>query len=621
METGYIERTIHHAVERNARLFPQREALIVGDKRLTWRELHYNCNRAANALLKLGINKDEKVGCMLRNCNQFVEIFVACLEIRTSPININYRYKEEELHYILDNGDVTVLVCHPEYEVLVEAVRPRLPLLRQVVVIGPSRVGNIEWDSLIEGLPVSIPKTSWGRGMSTDEFLFFTGGTTGMPKGVIWPHENFIQTIANSVSHAVFKNFKLLAQNHSPGQDKLMTALELPFRSLPFMKYLYIKALGNRLVMEFLSNLVAEKGFMPPGFSPLLYNLSSAMKILIGSPLMHGAAWVGVVSTICAGGTMYFLPDSLHFDPHALWAMVEKERVKTVVVIGDAFAVPLLDALEQKEYDLGSIICLASGAVKLSTSMKDKLHEKLPHALIADTLIATEGGGAVSEVSTATDGSKEHRFKIASTGKFPVMVIDENKQFVKPGSKSIGRLAYGGPQSKGYWKDPQKTAQTYITLGGKTWVMVGDMCSVDEDGSISFIGRSSDCINSGGEKIYPDEIENVIMSHQAVYDVAVVGIPHPRWGSAAAAVIQLNNGFKADKVLENDLNLFVHDRLSDYKCPRYWIFVDALDRTDAGKVQRNKIQELAIAMVGLNMQQEDDDMDRKGARRNGGKAV
>lgn len=611
METGDIKRTIHYAVERNARLFPQREALVVGDKRLTWRELHYNCNRAANALMKLGIKKNEKVGCMLRNCNQFVEIFIACLEVRTSPININYRYKEEELHYILDNGDVTVLICHPEYEALVEAVRPRLPLLRQVVVMGPSWAGNIEWDSLVEGLPVTIPKTAWGRGRSTDEFLFFTGGTTGMPKGVIWPHENFIQTIANSVSHAVFKNFKLLAQSPSPGPDKLIAALELPLNSLPFMKYLSAKVLGSRFFMGIISDFIAEHGFMPPGFSPLIYNLSNAMKILIGSPLMHGAAWVGVVSTICAGGTMYFLPDSLHFDPHALWGMVEKERVKVVVIIGDAFAVPLLEALEKKAYDLGSIICLASGAVKLSTSMKDKLHEKLPHALIADTLIATEGGGAVSEVSTSGNGSKEHHFKISSTGKFPVMVIDENRQFVKPGSKVVGRLAYGGPQSKGYWKDPQKTEQTYIRAGGRTWVIVGDMCTVDEDGSISFIGRSSDCINSGGEKIYPYEIENVIMSHHAVHDVAVVGIPHPRWGSAVAAVIQLHNGLKDDKALEKDLNFFVNDRLSDYKCPRYWVFVDTLDRTDAGKVQRNKIQELAIARVGLNKQQENYAVDKK----------
>lgn len=603
---GDVKKTIHYAVERNARLFPQREALVWGDKRFTWRELHQNCNRVGNALLSLGIKQGEKVGCMLRNCNQFLETFIACLEIKTSPMNINYRYKEEELWYILDNGDVVVLLCHPDCEALVEAVRPRLPLLRHVIVLGPSRAGNIEWDALMQGSPSSIPRAPWGRGTSTDEFLFFTGGTTGMPKGVIWPHENFIQTIANSVSHAVFKNFKMLAHNPSPGPDKLLAALELPLHSVSFMKFIYTRALGSGIFMNFLSDFVAERGFTPPGFLPLLKNLSNAMKILIGSPLMHGAAWVGAVATICAGGTMYFLPDSPHFDPHALWSMVEKERIKIVVVIGDAFAVPMLEALDRKAYNLSSIICLASGAVKLSPSMKDKFHRKLPHALIADTLIATEGGGAVSEVSTAADNSKKRKFKIASTGKFPVMVIDEHNQFVKPGSKKIGRLAYGGPQSKGYWKDPVKTAQTYINVDDKTWVMVGDMCTVDEDGTVNFIGRSSDCINSGGEKIFPYEIENVLMTHPSVCDVAVMGLPHPRWGSAATAIIQLSDGLKGDKKLEKDLNVFVHDRLSDYKCPRYWVFVKSLERTDAGKLPRHKIRKLAMAELGLEEIQEEE---------------
>lgn len=594
-----VKRTMHYAVQRNARLFPQRPALIWGEKRFTWLELHENCNRAGNALLGLGIKKSEKIGCMLRNCNQFMETFVACLEIGASPMNINYRYKEEELRYILENGDTVALVCHPEYEALVQAVRSRLPLLRHVIVVGASQFGNPEWDDLMRDASPAIPVTPWGRGTCTDEILFFTGGTTGMPKGVIWPHENFIQMIANNLAHAAIKNLSLLAQDSRPGQDKLLEMLDLPLRQLKPLRSIYIKLLSHRTFMDRLTTIVEEYGLTPPGLSPLLQRLSHAMGIMIGSPLMHGAAWVAVIAATCAGGTVYFPPDSLHFDPHGLWSMVEKERVRMVLVIGDAFAVPLLEALEERDYNLDSLVCLASGAVKLSPYMKERFHKRFPHAMIVDTLIATEGGGAVAEVSTASEGAHKRRFKVVSTGRFPVMVIDENNQFVIPGSNHIGRLAYGGPQSKGYWKDPKKTAETYLNLDGQTWVMVGDMCTVDADGTINLIGRSSDCINSGGEKIFPYEIENVLMMHPKVREVAVVGVPHPRWGSAAAAVIQLMDGSKEQNGLKEELAHFVHEHLSDYKCPRFWVFVEALERTPAGKLNHKKTRDLAMTRLGL----------------------
>lgn len=593
------EKTLHRVIERNAGLVPERPAVIWGDKRFTWREVNDNVNRAANAFLSMGVKEGENVGIMLRNSNQYIEVFAACGLIKARPFNINYRYKQEELFYVLDNADGVAVVCHPEYEEILQAVRPRLPLLRDVVVCGRSGAGNPEWERVISGSSPERPQPPWGTGDNRAEILFYTGGTTGMPKGVIWPQENIIEMIANNISGALVKNLGLLAKAPDPSPRKLLEMLDLPLRRNRLMFSIYLRTLDNSRVMDMAGNLIERYLLIPPGSRYLLKGMGKTFTILLGSPLMHGAAWVAAIPTISAAGTIYLLPDTLHFDAHVLWSMVERERIHIIEMVGDAFAVPMLEALEEKEYDLSSVVVLGTGAVKLSPYMKEKLHEKLPNAMIADSLLATEGGGAVSEASISTEKRQKHRFKINSTGKFPVMVIDEDGEFVEPGSGRVGMLAYGGPQSIGYWKDPGKTAETYLEKDGQTWLLIGDMCKVETDGTIDLIGRSHSCINSGGEKIYPYEVENLLLSHPAVRDVVVIGVPHKRWGEAVTAVIEPAGEARDSEALREELNYFSHEKLSDYKCPKHYVFVESMERSDSGKVFYRKLRRKAMEELGI----------------------
>jgi len=592
------EKTLHYAIERNAGMVPDRPAVIWGDKKFTWREINENVNRAANAFLSMGIKEGENIGIMLRNSNQYIEIFAAGGMIKSRPFNINYRYKEEELFYVLDNADGVVVICHPEYEETIEAVRPQLPALRHVIVCGESKAGNLEWDEVMKDASPAPPEPPWGIGGNETEILFYTGGTTGMPKGVLWPQENIAQMIANNLGNALIKNLRLLAEAPPPSPDMLLGMLNLPLRKT-FIKHFYLGLFKSPRIMDFIGDLIEKYVLVPPGLKPAAKNLGEAFTLLIGSPLMHGAAWIGVVPTMCASGTIYFLPDSLHFDAHALWSLVEREQLKLIEMVGDAFAVPMLEALEEKDYNLDSVVVLATGAVKLSPYMKKRFHEKLPNAMIADTLLATEGGGAVADASVSTTKVGKSRFKIKSTGKFPVMVIDEDGGFVEPGSGKVGMLAYSGPQSTGYWKDTEKTAETYIQIEGRTWVKVGDMCTVEADGTIDLIGRSHSCINSGGEKIYPYEVENLLLSHPAVRDVAVIGVPHKRWGEAVAAVVEPADGTRESGDLEDELNSFTREKISDYKCPKYYVFVESLERSDSGKVYHKALRCKAMEILGI----------------------
>ncbi|MBN2028036.1 MAG: AMP-binding protein [Actinobacteria bacterium] len=593
------KRTLHGAIERNARLVPDRPAIIWDGIRLSWSDLSRNLNRTANALLRLGVKAFENVGIMLRNSNQYVEAFAACGAIKARPFNINYRYKEDELKYVLENADGVVVICNPEYEETLEAVRPGLPLLRQIIVCGTSRHGNPEWDEVVGKAPAEPPAPPWGIGDNRTEILFYTGGTTGMPKGVLWPQENIIRMIANNISNSLVKNLGLLAEAPPPSPSKLLEMLDLPLRGSRAMSSIYLKSLSNQRIMGLVGAVLERYLLIPPGSGPLIKAMGKSFTILLGSPLMHGAAWVGAIPVIAAGGTLYFLPDSLHFDPHSLWSLVEREHIHIIEMVGDAFAVPMLEALEDREYDLRHVMVLGSGAVKLSPYMKEKLHEKLPNAMIADTLLATEGGGAVSEASISTEHKSSRNFRIRSSGKFPVMVIDEDGEFVQPGSDRVGVLAYSGPQSIGYWKDPEKTAATYVEKNGRTWVMIGDMCTVQSDGTIDLIGRSHGCINSGGEKIYPYEVENIFFTHPAVRDVAVIGVPDPRWGEAVTAVVELVEGWNDSEELSQELNLYIREKISDYKCPKHYVFVASLDRSDAGKVFHSNLRRRAIEALGM----------------------
>lgn len=594
------EKTLYSIVERNARVVPGRLAVHWGDERVTWRGFHENVNRAANFMLASGVRRGDNVGVMLRNSNRFVEAFIAAPAVGARPFNVNYRYKDEELRYVLDNAGAVMLFVNPEYEAMVESVRPALPDLKQVVVCGQSAYGNLEWSRDVAPCPPERPSPAWGLGTNDGEILFYTGGTTGMPKGVRWPQENVLAMIANNVSNALVKNLNLLADAPPPGPRNLLDMLGLPFRGFAPARGLYLSALRSRRLMDAAGDFVEANVFTPGGRDGLLRFTGATFRLLVGSPFMHGAAWIAAMPAVAAAGTLYLLPDSPAFDADAFWRLVESERIRIVEIVGDAFAVPLLAALEAGDYDLECLAVIGSGAVKLSPVMKEGFHERLPNAIIVDSLLATEGGGAVSQVSGARSSSRPHTFRIDSNGRFPVMVIDEGGCFVEPGSPVTGRLAYGGPQSTGYWNDPEKTAESYVEIGGRTWVMLGDLCRVEPDGSIEFIGREQTCINSGGEKIFPYELEDMLLAHPAVQDLVVVGVPHERWGEAVAAVIELAGGWDGTDDTACELRAFAREKISDFKVPKHWVFVESVGRTASGKVPYGSVRAAAMERLGID---------------------
>ncbi|MBU1672594.1 MAG: AMP-binding protein [Actinobacteria bacterium] len=595
--SGQYGKTLYGMVERNARIVGERLAVKQGPEGLTWREFLGEVNRCANFMLDAGVGRGDSVGVMLRNCPEFIEVYAGAPAIGARPFNVNYRYLRRELRYVLSDAGAVLLFVDPEYEDVVEAVRDDVPSLKAVIVCGHSRAGNLEWDQVMPGASPLRPEPPWGPGEDSGEIILYTGGTTGMPKGVLWPQENLVAMVAHGLAGAFISNLGLLVKAPPPAPDNLLDLLNLPLRRTRVVRAAYLAVLKNERALARAVSFFENKVLSPPGYPTVLRKIGESMQILIVSPLMHGTAWGGVLPVLGSAGSIHLLPDSPGFDPHMLLSTIQRDRVRIVIIVGDAFAVPMVEALEEEDYDLGSLVVLGTGAVRLSPRMKKVLHDKLPGALVVDTLLATEGGGSVSEVSISSAAKEHHRFQVRSTGSFPVAVIDGEGCFVKPGSGAVGRLAYGGAQSTGYLNDPDRTAATRVEAGGRTWLVTGDLCRVEVDGTIELVGREQACINTGGEKVYPYEVEDVVSAHHAVRDVAIVGVPHPRWGEAVTAVVELSGGSYVEG-LEDELSKLVHRGLSDFKCPKYWVFVDSLGRSATGKLNYETLRRRAIERLG-----------------------
>ncbi|MBU1669583.1 MAG: AMP-binding protein [Actinobacteria bacterium] len=594
--------TLHYIIERNARLFPGREAVVCGgEKRITWAQLDRNVNRLANALLDLGVTEGARVGVMLRNSNMFVEAFAAVAKVGATSFNVNYRYQAVELEHVLRDAEAWALVCNPEYEGLVESIRPDLPALERVIVCpGAADPANLSWDELLGGSSPARPEPPWGPGGDDAVLLFYTGGTTGMPRGVIWTWGSISRFLGYNVVNTMLKNVGLLSEASPGSMDRFVRAMSLPLAGSGAARRFYRRVLCSGTAMEYVGSLLERAVFTPPGFGPAVNRIGGSLRALVASPLMHGAAWVACVPVMAAGGTIHFLGDSPRFDAASVWELAEREHLMLVVVVGDAYVAPMMECLESRRYDLDDLLVLGTGAVKLSPHLKEKLHEKLPNAMVLDALLATEGGGAIFDVTaTGSQVASNTRFSVRYGGRFPVRVLDGEGGFVQPGSGKVGTLAYGGPQSQGYWRDPAKTAETYRRIDGETWITMGDLCTVNRDGTINLMGRGQTCINSGGEKIFPIEIENRLMCHEKVLDVAVVGVPHPRWGEAVTAVVEPRESARGSGGLEEELSAFLRESLADFKCPKHWVLVESLGRSASGKLPYQSVREVAMERLGI----------------------
>lgn len=498
-----------------------REAVVCGDRRLTYAQLDQRATRLANHLLASGIGPGDHIGLYLYNGIEYLEASLAAFKIRAMPININYRYVEEELRYLFDNADLAGVVHHREFAPRVAAVAS--PSLRMLVAVEdssdvPLLPGAVEYERALAGAPAErdFPARS-----GDDLYILYTGGTTGMPKGVMWRHEDLF--------------FAALMGGNPYGAPP-----ERPEQ-------------------------VAENAKNGP-----------AITALPAAPLMHGAAQWAALIYLLSGGKLV-LASSKRFDPDLIWRLVEQERVNTIAIVGDAMARPLAEALEEPgaSYDTSSLFVIGSGGATYSEGVKAQLRAKLPNIMLLDSFGGSEGGNQGQGVDP-DEGARGPRFRSGDH----TAVLDEDLRPLPPGTGKVGMLARRGHIPLGYYKDPEKTAKTFIEAHGSRWVVAGDMAMVEADSTITLLGRGSNCINSGGEKIFPEEVESALRSHPAVFDAIVVGVPDSRWGERVSAVVQPRAG--ATPTLE-ELETHCRTRIAGYKVPRELHLVDEVQRQPSGK--------------------------------------
>jgi acyl-CoA synthetase (AMP-forming)/AMP-acid ligase II len=509
--------------EMAADLVPEREALVVGDDRRTYAQLEDRANRLASWLTAAGVGPGDHVGVHLQNGPEYVEAMLAAFKLRAVPVNVNYRYVTDELRYLLDNSGSVVVVTQPSLADRVDAVRPSLPGLREVLVAG---------DGYDAALAASSPERPAVERSGDDHYVLYTGGTTGLPKGVVWRHEDaFFACIGGG------DPMRLLGAVGEPHElvDRL---LDQPFCYLPL------------------------------------------------APMIHAAAQWTSLSWLFCGGKVVLMPGSL--DPAAVWRAVAAEGVQSMTVIGDAVARPLLDEWDRAGgYDASSLFSFSNGGAPMSQATKERVFRTLPHVLLVDGFGSSEAGTQGASRLTADRTASGASLVTFDAPAKPILVVDsvgpagEVGDPVEPGSGVVGHVLAGGRLPLGYHNDPERTAATFVGHDGERWLVTGDMATVEADGSIGLRGRASGVVNTGGEKVFPEEVEGVLKAHAAVYDCLVVGVADDRWGSAVCAVVQPVPGVVPPGL--DDLVAHCRDRLAGYKAPKHLVLVDQVVRSPTGK--------------------------------------
>jgi 3-oxocholest-4-en-26-oate---CoA ligase len=512
-----------HVVDR----VPDRIALIVADEPRTYAQLEERANRLAHHLAARGIGPGDHVGIYGMNSHAFVETIFAAYKLRAVPINVNYRYVEAELRYLFDNADLVALVHDAQYTPRIAAVRESLPKLRHLIAIDDgsgvdtSEIGSLAYD---DALAEGSPERDFGERSDDDIYILYTGGTTGMPKGVVWRQEDVLCVLGGLV------NFDT----------------------------------GRRVTDEWeFADAAAEAPPADGGFSVVI------------APLMHGAAQWGTINGLINGRTTVLTPK---FDPHDVWRVVEKYKIPALQITGDAMGRPLIEALDEGGYDASSLVAVASTAAIFSPAVKAQFHERFPNLIIADAVGSTETG--YNGVRVIAKGGEEHGGMPTVKMGPDTVVLDDDMNVVQPGSGVVGRMARGGNVPLRYHKDPEKSAATFVTVNGKRFSVSGDSAVVEADGTMTLLGRGSVCINSGGEKIYPEEVESALKAHPAVFDVVVVGVPDERWGERVAAVIEMR---PEQTVTLEELDAHTRLHVAGYKVAREMHVVDRIERSPSGK--------------------------------------
>jgi fatty-acyl-CoA synthase len=524
-----------------AELAPERVAIECGPGALTYGDFYDEARRLAGVLHRAGVRPDDKVAIELVNSPEYLVVFFAAQLLGAVPVNVNYRYVGAELAYLLDNSDTVALVFHDEFAATVVDALSALPDERRPRVLltvahdGDASVGvpgATDYAATIAGAPPFTPP----REPSGDDLVFlYTGGTTGAPKAVMWR------------------------------SDDLYVALWQ----------------------------MARPGTKPPDVAATISAGKAAATLLPACPLMHGTGLFITLTTLAGGGRVVLI-DTPRLDAERTWTEIDTRDVAVLTIVGDAFARPLLDALDAApdRYELSSLRAITSSGVTWSPETKAGLLRHLPHVTLIDSLGASEGI-MTRNVSDASSDLQPARFKLSDR----VVVVADDGTRVEPGDGRVGMLGVGGPIPLGYYKDKAKTASTFRVVDGARYSVPGDYATVESDGTIRLLGRGSACINTGGEKVYPEEVELAMRSHPDVADCVVVGVPDDRWGEMVVALVQPASGRAVDDVDSDALRAHCRTTLAGYKVPKTVLVLPSLQRSPAGKADYQLLRGIAAREV------------------------
>ncbi|ALU92070.1 acyl-CoA synthetase [Streptomyces globisporus C-1027] len=524
---------------------PDREALLYVDhpgtgaeRRLTYAQLDAAANRIAHHLTDAGIRPGEHLGLHLYNGVEYLQTVLGALKARIVPVNVNYRYVEEELVYLYRDADLAALVFDGEFDERVAAAAPQAPGLRHLVRVGAAATAAGPGPAAVpfaEAEASGSPDRGFAQRSADDQFIIYTGGTTGMPKGVMWRQEDLF--------------FSGLGGG-APTGEPVKTPQELAER---------VAAGGDGIT------------FFPT------------------PPLMHGTSTLTAFIGFNFGQRVVV---HRKFVPDEVLRTIEKEKVTSVSLVGDAMLRPLIDCLKGalRGTDCSSLFSVSSSGAIMSDSVRAEFQALVPSVLLLNNFGSSESG--FNGTATA-DSGPEKGFRVQVNARTAV-VDPVTYEPVAPGEP--GRIAQRGHVPLGYYNDPAKTADTFFRRGDERWVLLGDMATVDADGVVTVLGRGSQCINTGGEKVYPEEVEQALKSHADVYDALVAGVPDERWGNRVAAVVQLREG--ADALTLDDVQTHCRTRLAGYKIPRALVLADRIRRSPSGKADYRWAKAVAAGAEG-----------------------
>ncbi|HXA73740.1 MAG TPA: AMP-binding protein [Acidimicrobiales bacterium] len=527
---------------------PSSAAVVQGSRTLPWEEFDRGADGIAQFLLDLDVDRQDKVALYLYNSPEYLQTTYAAMKVGLVPVNTNYRYGDDELSYLWDNADAVAVVFHGTFADRIERILDRVPRVKGWLWVDDGAGPCPDWATPYEDAvksAVERTRAPWGRS-GDDLYMLYTGGTTGMPKGVMWRQDDlFARLIDGGVRH----------YDVNAGLEGVRTALSAS-----------------------------------PG----------GVTLMPACPLMHGTGAFTAHTVLAEGGRVCLL-ESKKYDPVELLDTVEREKVNGLVIVGDPFSRPLLTALDANpgRWDLSSLMMVISSGAMWSEPVKQELLAHHPGMLLVDAFSSSEALGMGVSVSGGGSAAKTASFTLGPD----VKVLTEDGRHVEPGSDEVGVLALGGRNPLGYYKDTEKSDRTFKEIDGVRYSIPGDYAQVDADGTIHLLGRGSVCINSGGEKIFPEEVEEALKTHASVRDAVVVGIPHETYGEQIVAVVEPAEGMSTESLSETELIDYVKGRLASYKAPRRVRSVPTIGRAPNGKVDYKRhraesIEELGAAAAG-----------------------